>query len=139
MPIWQIPSTASIWLAPRCPCPRDNSRVAYNQQTKSCHIGILPYWDSTTDIKDVTCSINHPFPLTATFDLPQDPPPILHELSLCNGQNETNRPQVHRRCVLVAFEVLARAHRHLFLGKAPRKQLASKAARKTAAVSIIFS
>lgn len=51
-----------------------------------------------------------------------------------------NRPQVYRRLVdSITFKTFPTTYAHLFsriLGKAPRKQLATKAARKTAVVSV---
>ena len=51
-----------------------------------------------------------------------------------------NRPQVYRRLVdSINYTTLSTTYSHLFsrvLGKAPRKQLATKAARKTAVVSV---
>ena len=51
-----------------------------------------------------------------------------------------NRPQVYRRLVdSITYKTFSTTYTHLFsrvLGKAPRKQLATKAARKTAVVSV---
>src|SRR5882724_5204836 len=49
------------------------NRTQHSRRVQSTN-QVLPYRDWTTDIKGVTCSINHPFSLTATFDLPQDLP-----------------------------------------------------------------
>ena len=53
-----------------------------------------------------------------------------------------NRPQVYRRSVDLIIYTALSAHIYLsprVLGKAPRKQLATKAARKTAVVSVARS
>jgi hypothetical protein len=86
-----------------------------------------------------------PLSSTVNFNLPQvlrHPPnaPFLpHEHS--SQWPEPNKPLASplEVYVLIVVEALTRAHHLLSSGKAPRKQLASKAARKTAAVSILLS
>lgn len=59
----------------------------------------------------------------------------LHQalITIINGPYQANRPQVYRRCVV---EISVRDTLSISsAGKAPRKQLATKAARKTAATT----
>ncbi|KAJ7918632.1 histone-fold-containing protein [Mycena leptocephala] len=86
----------------------------------------------------VTCISSVLFGVSATQNLAFVVPPphtiYLPVSRIANGPHQTNRPQVHRRLVIVVTDInnLFLTFSLFSLGKAPRKQLATKAARKTA-------
>ena len=113
-----------------------NNRVAYNQQTVVPAISGLNH-----AYKRRATSTACPLSSTVNFNLPQvlrHPPNTPFSSS---QWPEPNKPLASPLEVYVPLvvEALTRAHHLLSSGKAPRKQLASKAARKTAAVSILLS